>query len=207
MHAPTENSMRVAKETVRYLQYSKKFKLVYSTEQLSDLDLSDYENYVTELPTAFCDANWDAPKSVSCNLIMWMNAAVIWSVSAQESTALSSVESELVSLSDMAREVKYIRKIFEDLGITITSPTTIFCDSKGAVQNAKHPVSKRKLKHVDIKHFFVRECVERFIVVVHKIATDFNPSDIGTKALGKIKFSTFANFVLNGRYNIKGRVK
>ena len=69
--------------------------------------------------------------------------------------------------------------------------------NKGAIENAKHPTTKNKLKHVDIKCFFIRECIDRRIVKVLKIAGSENPADIGTKILGKIKQNMFGSFLLN----------
>ena len=135
--------------------------------------------------------------SQSCNLIMFCNGALMWSTKRQDSTALSTVQAELCALSEQAVENKYCTLVFEFLDMKFTGPLPIFCDNKGAIQNAKHPTTKNKLKHVDIKCFFIRECIDRKIVSVFKILGTENPADVGTKLLGSLKFNMFSFFMMN----------
>ena len=172
----------------------------------SELSLDAY-TYDKNMPTGFCDANWEAPYSASSNFVMCCNAAFIWSVKKQANVALSTVQSELTALSDESCEILYCQKVFTDLNMEFPEPYTIFCDSKGAIENAKHPVQKNRLKHVDIKCFFIRECITKGQIAVQKIGTHDNPSDIGTKLLGKIKYLLFGSFVLNYSLVTRRRVR
>ena len=195
MTAPTEELLAAAIHLTMHLKYTIEETLTYSFEKYSELDLSSYD-YDSQIPTGFSDANWAAPKSVSSTLIMFQNAALLWRVSKQASTALSTVESELVALSDVAQDLEYTRKIFIDLSLLFPALPT-FCDSKGAIENAKHPTLKNKLKHVDIKSFYIRGCLERFFVSLFKISGLVNPADIGTKILGYVKYNLFSGFIMN----------
>jgi hypothetical protein len=47
-----------------------------------------------------------------------------------------------------------------------------------------------------LAHHYVRECVERRLIIVGRIDTDLNPSDIGTKALDKVGHRKHGQFVL-----------
>ena len=197
MTAPTEELLAAAVHLTMHLKYTIDRKLTYSFTQFSPLNLSEF-NYNFEIPTGFSDANWSAPKSVSSNLVMFLNAALLWRVTKQSSTALSTVESELVALSEQAQDLEYTRKIFIDLGIIFPALPT-FCDSKGAIENAKHPTLKNKLKHVDIKSFYIRGCLEKKTIEVFKVPGEINPSDIGTKILGINKQILFGDFILNSK--------
>ncbi len=196
MAKPTKDFLDAALHIMRFLKSTCLHVLTYSRIANSSFDLSEYQ-IDSEVPTCFCDSNWAAPTSQSSNIIMFLNAALLWRTHKQESTALSSVQAELTALSEEAIDMKYSRKVLHDLGIRYYGPLPIFCDSKGAIENAKHPTTKNKLKHCDLKCFFIRECVDRHIVSVHKIAGIVNPADIGTKLLGKSKFIPFANYLLN----------
>ena len=129
-----------------------------------------------------------------------MNAALFWKVRKQDTTALSAVESELVALTSTGQDVLMIDGIFEFLEIEHNSPTTMFCDSRGAIQNAKHPNFSDRLRHVMNKIFFIREIIESGAGVVRWIPGTLNPADIGTKALGRTPFRLFASFLMNDKY-------
>ena len=64
MHNPTEKLLEAAKYLVRFLKKTKKLKLTYSTngEGASELNLHAY-TYDKNIPTGFCDANWEAPSA------------------------------------------------------------------------------------------------------------------------------------------------
>ena len=147
-------------------------------------------------PTGFCDANWSAPRSVSHTLVVWMNAALLWRVHRQATVALSTVESELSALSDQARDMEYLCKILKDLGITAGS-LSVFCDNRGAIENAKHPILKDNLKHVALREFYVRDVLNRKTITVHKIPGTMNPADVGTKLLPSTSFVCYRDYLLN----------
>jgi hypothetical protein len=170
--------------------------LTYSAAANTALDLSIYD-YNSKIRTGFSDSNHAVPRSVSSILVMYCNGAVIWSCKNQTKTALSTVQAELTALSDTCCEILYAQKVCKDLNMGLESTWTIFCDSKGAIENAQHPVTGNKLKHVDIKCFFVRECITNGEIRVKKIGTHDNASDLGTKLLGKLKHYLFGSFMLN----------
>jgi hypothetical protein len=196
MHEPTVDMMEAALYCVRYIKRTRNSKLTYSLQSNTVLDLNAYD-YSSALPTGFSDSNHAAPRSVSSVLLMYCNAAVIWSCKNQERTALSTVQAELTALSDTSREILYAQKVCDDLGLNLDKTWTVYCDSKGAIENAHHPVSGNKLKHVNIKCFFVRECITNGELKVRKIGTHDNPADLGTKLLGKLKHNLFGSFMMN----------
>ena len=136
-----------------------------------------------------------------------MNAALLWRVRKQTTTALSTVESELHALSEQAREMEYISKILIDLHLKNEQPLPVHCDNRGAIENAKHPILKDNLKHVAIRNFFVRGSIDRGIVTVNKVLGTNNPADIGTKLLGSSVFRKYRDYLLNTASGRKATVK
>ena len=61
-------------------------------------------------------------------------------------------------------------------------------DSSAAIAIADKPGMKDKTKHIALRYFQVRGLQKTGVVKIAKISTDFNPADIGTKALGPITF-------------------
>jgi hypothetical protein len=199
MSEPTEPCLKAAFYLLRYLKTTKDYALTYSSIPNSDLNLTLQQNGVDvnfREPTGFCDANWSAPRSVSHTLVVWMNAALLWRVHRQATVALSTVESELSALSDQARDMEYLCKILKDLGITAGS-LSVFCDNRGAIENAKHPILKDNLKHVALREFYVRDVLNRKTITVHKIPGTMNPADVGTKLLPSTSFVCYRDYLLN----------
>ena len=68
------------------------------------------------------------------------------------------------------------------------APTTFFIDNKSAISLCKNPVLHDRSKHIDLRYHFIRDCVEKGMVVVEFIGTGEQKADILTKALGRVRF-------------------
>ena len=130
---------------------------------------------------------------------MFMNGAIAWDVHFQETVALSSVQAELVALSDGSRDLRQAKYLFDELNASTWGDNAlcIYCDSAGAIQNGKHPIGSRKLRQVPTKEFDIRDCVRSRILKIVKIDGTKNPADLGTKYLARKKFEIYNSFCLN----------
>ena len=201
MTTPTVELQKQLTNVLRYVNGSRDLCLTYSVDynEKKELDLTSID-YKHDDVCGFSDADHQPNKSCSSAWITYMNAALFWKVRKQDTTSLSAVESELVALTSTGQDVLMIDGIFEFLEIEHNSPTTMFCDSRGAIQNAKHPNFSDRLRHVMNKIFFIREIIESGAGVVRWIPGTLNPADIGTKALGRTPFRLFASFLMNDKY-------
>ena len=59
----------------------------------------------------------------------------------------------------------------------------LFEDNEGALQIAKHPISNSNSKHIDVRHHFLRELVERKEIEIIHVASQYQHADFLTKAL------------------------
>jgi hypothetical protein len=111
-------------------------------------------------------------------------------------TTLSSTEAEYLALADAGKESIYFKDIVKDLGIVnIEGPLPLFEDNKGAIDLAHNPKFHSRTKHIDIRHHFIRDCVEHKVVNILKVDTKANVADGFTKPLGGTQFSDFASLV------------
>ena len=197
MTMPTLGMAEQLNHMLRFLNFSKDQKLTYGKhDPLVELDLSSVIYDPDEL-VGFSDSNHMMDRSTSSTITMYKNAALYWRVKKQDTPALSSVESELTALTEQARDVRLLRDVFGFLDIPTDQPTTVFSDSRGAIQNAKHSSFSERLRHTDNKIFYIRSLVQRSMAEVRWIPTKMNPADIGTKALGAIYYRLFASFIMN----------
>ena len=97
---------------------------------------------------------------------------------------MSSAESELIAMSGGVRYVQYLQNTLELLGICKQDgATTIMSNSSAAIAISDKSGMKDATKHIALRFFQVRGLQKDGIVKIEKIGTDYNPSDIGTKAL------------------------
>ena len=67
---------------------------------------------------------------------------------------------------------------------------TIYCDNTSAINISKNPVQHSRTKHIDIRHHFIRELVERNALTLEYVETANQLADIFTKSLDSIRFDS-----------------
>jgi hypothetical protein len=166
------------KHLLRYLQGTRSCGLVYG--QVPD---------PFPLFRAFADSDWamsESRMSVSGYVIMCAGAPIPWSSKQQAIVALSSCEAEYLSCTHSARQIIWLRSLFYELGFPQDQPTILFCDNQGTVSCTHDPHSHLRMKHIDIRAHFIRDCVNKHLIDVHHIPGIDNPADLLTKPLNKI---------------------
>lgn len=138
---------------------------------------------------AFCDSDWagciDTRRSTVGWVVMICNGPVSWKSQLKKTLALSSCEAEFMALSDVAREIAWFCRFFDEVGIEYEVPC-IYTDSRSAICWAEDPVQHQRNKHVELKYYYIRDQVARRLVKVLKINTKFNPADPLTKPCTKV---------------------
>lgn len=170
------------KRVVRYLSGTKSLGLEFRLSNKA------------EALVGYADADWAADledrKSVSGSVFKVYGCTVSWSSKKQSTVSLSSSEAEYVALSAAAAEAVWISGILEDLHV-VANPVTIFEDNRGCVCMAKNLESKRT-KHIDVKHHFIRDLVERGTLNIEPIGTRDQLADLFTKSLDVTQFQRLA---------------
>jgi hypothetical protein len=166
------------KHLLRYLQGTRSRGLVYG--QVPD---------PFPLFRAFADSDWamsEGRMSISGFVIECAGAPIAWSSKQQAIVALSSCEAEYLSCTHCARQVIWLRSLFHELGFTQPHATILYCDNQGTVACTHDPHSHSRMKHIDIRAHFIRDCVNKLLIDVHHIPGTDNPADLLTKPLGKL---------------------
>uniref|UniRef100_A0A251TBB6 Putative ribonuclease H-like domain, Reverse transcriptase, RNA-dependent DNA polymerase n=1 Tax=Helianthus annuus TaxID=4232 RepID=A0A251TBB6_HELAN len=81
-------------------------------------------------------------------------------------------------------ELIWLRWLLQELGVSQTSPTTLFCDNQAARHIANNPVFHERTKHVEMDCYFVRERVESREICAMPIDSKLQLADLLTKDLG-----------------------
>ena len=164
-----------AKHLLRYLQGTRGRGIIYGNSP------NPYPIF-----KAFADSDWamsENRKSISGFIVECGNGPLTWSSKQQIVVALSSCEAEYIACSHCARQVLWLRLLFHELGYAQNFPTPLYCDNQGTVACTHDPQSHSRMKHIDIRAHFIRDCVNRRLIDVHHILGIENPADLLTKPL------------------------
>ena len=152
---------------------------------------------------SYADADWatdpDSRRSTSGWVTMMNGGPLSWRVKRQAVVATSSAESELYSLGDCFKEVRWLQKLLKELGFPQPHRTpgrggataepgsrknrgsVIFEDNTGCIQISQNNVFHNRTKHVDTQWQFVLQYVEEGYVCVTHVGTKDQVADVMTK--------------------------
>ena len=102
-----------------------------------------------------------------------------------------------MAASDASKEAIYLSRFVAELGLPDPSPLSIHVDNQGAIDLAYNPEHHQRTKHIERRHFFIREAVERGEIRVPFVKTDANIADFFTKPLSSKRFFTLRDKIMN----------
>jgi hypothetical protein len=176
---PSVTHWRAVKRILRYIKGTTHFGLKYGASGGTTL-------------TGYCDADWAGDKqdrkSTSGYSFFLGGSPVSSSSRKQQTVSLSSTEAEYIALSSATQECLWLRSILTELGFPQEKSCKILLDNQSALAVAKNPELHSRTKHIDIKHHFVRDCVENNIIQVEYCPSREMVADILTKPLPKHHF-------------------
>ena len=164
-----------------YLQATADYQLVFrrSTE--------------SETLTVYADADWgnnpNDRRSVSGYIVQLYGATISWATRKQTSVALSTTEAEFMALCQASCEAIWVMNLLKILHVDVPLPMTIFEDNQPCIAICEEPRKHRRMKHIDIQYFFLRDLVQqRQIQLLYK-PTDDQIADMMTKGLPAARFT------------------
>ncbi|GJT62036.1 retrovirus-related pol polyprotein from transposon TNT 1-94 [Tanacetum coccineum] len=112
---------------------------------------------------------------------------VTWSSKKQDCTSMSTAEAEYVSLSACRAQFLWLRTQLIDYGFHFDK-IPMYCDSQEAIAISCNPVKHSRTKHIDVRYQFIKEYVEKGIVELFFVRTEYQLADLFTKALPGDRF-------------------
>ncbi|GKC26742.1 hypothetical protein Tco_1034036, partial [Tanacetum coccineum] len=107
---------------------------------------------------------------------------VSWSSKKQKSTAISTTEAEYIAISGCYAQILWMRSQLTDYDFAFNK-IPLYCDNHTAIALCCNNVQHSRSKHIDIRHHFIREQVEKGMVELYFVTMDYQLTDIFTKAL------------------------
>lgn len=174
MHNPSVHHLTAVMRILRYLKKAPGQGLCFKKTNTQNL-------------TVFTDADWggspsDMRSTTGYATFLWGNL-VTWRSKKQPVVARSSAEAELRALALGLCEGLWIKRVMNDLGLTITLPIHLYCDNVSAIHMIENPIQHDKSKHIEIDRHFIREKIEDNVICITHVASKNQTADIFTKPL------------------------
>ena len=113
-------------------------------------------------------------------------------------TASGTSEAEYVALSEVVKEVLFLRQVQEFMEpLMRVGAVNVFEDNEGDIKLATNKHASRRAKHIDIKHHLVRDASDARKVRVAYVRSEDQHADLLKKPLDLQKFYKHAKFILN----------
>jgi len=164
------------------------FKYLVSTTNLSLV----YKHTDSYKLTGYCNADYVGDRVerkstsggchfIGTNLISWANKK-------QNSITLSTVETEYISTTSCCFQFLWVKYQLEGYSM-FENHILVLCDNTSAINLSKNPIQHSKAKHIQIKHHFIRDYVQKGAFDMSFINTMHQWADIFTKPLAEDRFT------------------
>ncbi|XP_070013628.1 secreted RxLR effector protein 161-like [Nicotiana sylvestris] len=175
---PKESHLKAAKRILRYLKGTRDLVLYYpSGDSFNLIGYADavYVGYLVDR------------KSTSEMAHFLGSCLISWGTRKQNSVALLIADAEYVAVTSCCAQFLWIKQQLEDFGV-LTESVPLVCDNTSALNMAKNPVQHKRTKHINMRHHFLRDNVEKGLICMKFYSTEEQIADIFTKALSREQF-------------------
>lgn len=102
--------------------------------------------------------------------------------------ALSSTQAEFVAASIAGQEIVWMHQLLKELHFDINDATPLILnmDNQSAIAAVNNPEHHGRMKHIDIRHFWIRQIIRRKQIKVYYLPTQDMVADIFTKPLPRV---------------------
>ena len=105
-----------------------------------------------------------------------------------------------MAASESCKEAIFLRNLTKELfNDDDTDPTDLHMDNQAAIDVSYNPEHHSRMKHIDRRHFFIRELVEDKVIHTVFVGTCDNLADFFTKPLPGKKFFAMRAAIMNER--------
>jgi hypothetical protein len=122
----------------------------------------------------------DTRRSSSGDLHTIGGALISWRSQRLRMVCLSSTEAEYVTMTEMAKEQKFLQMLVEEL-TGKKEQGILYGDNEAAIFLSKNKQVSARTKHIDIKSHYIREHVNEGRALLRGVRTENNFADILTK--------------------------
>jgi hypothetical protein len=145
---------------------------------------------------SFADDKYDC-KSQTGMCVFLFGCPVVWKSRRQSTVATSTYHAETIAAHEGATEIVWIRLLLKELKYGQKKPSVMWQDNAAVVRNTYNPTKHEASKHIRVKYMWKRELLDKGVLIMLKIPTKRQVSDVLTKPLMKEEFRKYSG-VLRG---------
>ena len=138
---------------LQYIKGMLHFKITYGRKGLTNLASVGHVDvdYAGDI-----DMRW----SCAGHVFIQAGGPTAWGSQYQQTVALSTTEAKYMSLARSAKQIKWMYSGMDKVCYPQPRPAVLYNNNNGAVSLTKNTKHNSCVKHIDIHHHFVCECVE-----------------------------------------------
>ncbi|GKB93305.1 hypothetical protein Tco_0979442 [Tanacetum coccineum] len=171
--APKTSHLEAVKRIFRYIKGTSHLGLWYPkgtrVETIVYFDSDHAGDYVDYKSTS------GVCTFIGCCLTSWFSKK-------QTALAISTTEAEYVLAGKAYQQALWMKQALIDYDINLDN-ILVLCENKGAIDLSKNPVLHSRTKHIEIRHHFLRDNVQKRNISIEKVSSEDNIADILTKPL------------------------
>ena len=95
---------------------------------------------------------------------------------------MSSTEAEYHAMASTTHEIIWLRRLLSDMGVSLSSPSPMYCDNKSAIQIAHIPVFHERTKHIEIDCHITRHHFKHGAITLPFVSSSTQIVDLFTKS-------------------------
>nr|GEW30448.1 copia protein [Tanacetum cinerariifolium] len=177
--APKTSHLEAVKRIFRYIKVTTHLRLWYpkgtDIETVVYVDSDHAGDYVDRKSTSsICTF-------VRCCLTSWFSKK-------QTALAISTTEAKYVSAGEACQQALWMKQALIDYDVRLDD-VSIMCGNKGVINLSKNPVQHSRTKHIEIRHHFLRDNVQRGHISIKKVSSFDSIADILTKPFKRESFN------------------
>jgi hypothetical protein len=174
MEKPSLNHWSAVKQILRYIQGC--YRKGSGTTELVGFSDNDHAG------------DLDDRKSTSGIVFFLGRNLITWCSQKQKTVAQSSCEAEYIAAAAPATQGMWLCRLLGNMTGKPPAKCSLMMDNEAAIALCRNPVHHDRSKHIDIKHHYIRDCVEADQVEVDHVRTEAQLADVLTKPLGRVRF-------------------
>nr|GEW53939.1 retrovirus-related Pol polyprotein from transposon TNT 1-94 [Tanacetum cinerariifolium] len=171
--APKTSHLEAVKRILQYIKGTMHLGLWYpkgtDIEIIVYADSDHVEDYVDRKSTS------DICTFVGCCLTYWFSKKQI-------ALAIFTTKAEYVSARKACQQALWMKQALIDYDVRLDD-VPIMCDNKGAINLGKNPMQHSRTKHIEIRHHFLCDNVQKGHISIEKVPSVDNIVDILTNPL------------------------